>query len=45
MTFSVGSVTKDIPANCVAFGNPCKVRREINDRDKKYYYKNMKIDM
>ncbi len=36
-------VTKDIPANCVAFGNPCKVIREISDRDKKYYYKNMEI--
>lgn len=23
-------VTKDIPANCVAFGNPCKVIRKIN---------------
>lgn len=23
-------VTKDIPANCVAAGNPCKVLREIN---------------
>ena len=38
-------VTKNIPANCVAFGNPCKVIREINDRDKKYYYKDMEIDM
>ena len=38
-------VTKDIPANCVAFGNPCKVRREINDRDKKFYYKDMEIDI
>ncbi len=24
-------VTKDIPANCVAAGNPCKVIRKIND--------------
>ncbi len=27
-------VTKDIPANVVAAGNPCKVLREINENDK-----------
>lgn len=37
-------VTKDIPANVVAVGNPCRVLREINERDKQYYYKNLKID-
>ena len=37
-------VTKDIPANVVAVGNPCKVLREINDHDKEYYFKNRKID-
>ena len=37
-------VTKDIPANVVAVGNPCKVMREITDRDREYYYKNLKID-
>ena len=36
-------VTKDIPSNVVAVGNPCKVLREINERDKEYYYKNRKI--
>lgn len=36
-------VTKDIPANVVAVGNPCKVLREINDRDKECYFKNRKI--
>lgn len=36
-------VTKDIPANVVAVGNPCKVLREITDRDKEYYYKNLKV--
>lgn len=25
-------VTKDIPANCVAVGNPCRVIRKINDK-------------
>ena len=29
-------VTKDIPANVVAVGNPCKVLREINEHDKEY---------
>ncbi len=37
-------VTKDIPPNVVAVGNPCKVLREISDHDKEYYYKNLKID-
>ena len=37
-------VTKDIPSNVVAFGNPCKVIREIGEHDKVYYYKNKKID-
>ncbi len=36
-------VTKDIPANVVAVGNPCKVLRPISERDKEFYYKNKKI--
>ncbi|MBD1429344.1 MULTISPECIES: sugar O-acetyltransferase [Sphingobacterium] len=36
-------VTKDIPANVIAVGNPCKVIRKITDEDKKYYYKNREI--
>ena len=28
-------VVKDIPSNCVAVGNPCRVIREITDEDKK----------
>lgn len=36
-------VTKDIPANSVAVGNPCRVIREINDRDREYYFKDKKI--
>ena len=27
-------VTKDIPSNVIAFGNPCKVSREITEQDK-----------
>lgn len=38
-------VTKDIPANVVAVGNPCKVLREISEHDKEYYYKNRKINL
>ena len=38
-------VTKDIPANVVAVGNPCKVMRQINEPDKEYYFKNRKIDI
>ncbi len=38
-------VTKDIPANVVAVGNPCKVIREISDYDKEYYFKNRKIEI
>ncbi|WP_415230868.1 sugar O-acetyltransferase [Psychromonas sp.] len=37
-------VTKNIPANVVAVGNPCRILREINDRDKTYYYKNLRFD-
>lgn len=37
-------VTKDIPAGVVAVGNPCRVLREIGDRDREYYFKNRKID-
>ncbi|MBO5872673.1 MAG: sugar O-acetyltransferase [Clostridia bacterium] len=36
-------VTKDIPSNCVAVGNPCKVLREIGEHDREYYYKDKKI--
>ncbi len=36
-------VTKDIPANVVAVGNPCRILREINDYDKEYYFKGKKI--
>ena len=37
-------VTKDIPANVVAVGNPCRVMREVNEHDKTYYFKDRKID-
>lgn len=37
-------VTRDIPANSVAYGNPARVRRRISERDKEYYFKDEKID-
>ena len=38
-------VTKDIPENVVAVGNPCRVLRPISERDKEYYYKDRKINI
>lgn len=38
-------VTKDIPANVVAVGNPCRVLREINRHDEEYYFQNRKIEL
>ena len=32
-------VTKDIPANAVAVGNPCRVLRSISEHDKEYFYR------
>lgn len=37
-------VTRDIPANCVAVGNPCRVIRKIGERDEKYYHGDMAIE-
>ena len=37
-------VTRDIPANTVAVGNPFRVMREISERDKEYYFRDMKVD-
>ena len=36
-------VTKDIPANVVAVGNPCKVIKTITEKDKAFYYKDYKF--
>ena len=38
-------VTKDIPSDVVAVGNPCRILREINEHDKEYYFKNRKINL
>ena len=37
-------VTKDLPSNVVAVGNPCRVIREVSEHDSIYYFKNRKID-
>lgn len=36
-------VTKDIPSNVIAVGNPCKVIRKITDKDKTEYSKRMRL--
>ena len=38
-------VTRPIPPNCVAVGNPCRVKRAISERDKEYYFRDLKIDL
>lgn len=37
-------VTKDIPAGVIAVGNPCRVLRKIDERDRETYFKGRKID-
>lgn len=37
-------VTKDIPANVAAVGSPCRVLREIGERDREYYFRDKRID-
>ena len=36
-------VTKDLPSNVVAVGNPCRILREVDEHDREYYFKNKKI--
>lgn len=36
-------VTRDIPDNVFAAGNPCRVIRQITDEDKEFYYKDFKL--
>ena len=37
-------VTRDLPANVVAVGNPCRVLRSIDARDRDVYFRGMPID-
>ena len=38
-------VTRDIPKNVVAAGNPCRVIHEITEEDRDYYFKDRKFDV
>ncbi len=38
-------VTKDIPDDVIAVGNPCRVVRKITEEDRDYYYKDRKFDV
>lgn len=37
-------VTKDIPAWSLAAGNPCRVIREITEKDRRFYFKDKTFD-
>ena len=39
-----GIVTKDLPDNVVAVGNPCHVLRSVNEHDREFYFKDRRID-
>lgn len=36
-------VTKDVPPNVIAVGNPCRVLREIDEHDREFYFKDRKV--
>lgn len=36
-------VTKDIPSNVVAVGNPCRVLRPVGERDRAYYFRDRQV--
>ncbi len=36
-------VTKNIPNDVVAVGNPCRILRKISEHDREYYFKDRKI--
>lgn len=37
-------VTRDMPANVLAVGNPCRVLRELGSRDREFYWRDRQID-
>ena len=37
-------VTHDIPAGVVAVGNPCRVMREIGEKDREFYFKGRRVE-
>lgn len=38
-------VTKDIPDDVIAVGNPCRVLRKITEDDRRYYFKDREFDV
>ena len=38
-------VTKSIPDNVIAAGNPCRIIREITESDRRFYYKDREFDV
>ena len=38
-------VTKDLPDNVIAAGNPCRIIRKITETDRDFYYKDRKFDV
>lgn len=36
-------VTRDLPANVVAVGNPCRVLRSVGERDRQFYFRDRQI--
>lgn len=37
-------VSRDIPENVLAIGSPCRVLRDIGERDREFYYRDERID-
>ena len=38
-------VTKNLPDDVIAVGNPCRVLRKISEEDRKYYFKDREFDV
>lgn len=38
-------VTRDISSNVVAFGNPCRVKREIGEHDREFYFRDKRLPL
>lgn len=38
-------VTKDLPDNVLAAGNPCRILRTITEEDREYYFRDRKFDV
>lgn len=37
-------VTKDLPDRVLAVGNPCRILREVNEHDREFYFKDLRIE-